>query len=202
VVGISFSVRTAPTTPDPADTVVTTHDEVTRYLAAHVPAPVRRRGTAGFYPHRRVYPVRRIHRTLHLGGFWANLAAVRERPAQRHYKRRIPARSQRTATAQSGVPRAVGRRRSDRWNFHASLREQFNYSRYPLGRHQIKPRMWHPDYARNVYLTPDFGAYASTDRAAMPGVDPDLVLETGTFSKHSSVIAPIATIPILAVRIT
>src|SRR6476646_8829793 len=41
VVGISVSVRTAPTTPDPADTVVTTQDEVTRYLAAHVPAPVR-----------------------------------------------------------------------------------------------------------------------------------------------------------------
>ena len=36
------------------------------------------------------------------------------------------------------------------WNFHASLREQFNYSSYPLGRHQIKLRMWHPDYARNV----------------------------------------------------
>src|SRR6476469_7994106 len=41
VVGISVSVRTAPTTPDPADTVVTTQDDVTRYLAAHVPAPVR-----------------------------------------------------------------------------------------------------------------------------------------------------------------
>ena len=41
IVGISVSVRTAPTTPDPADTVVTTQDEVTRYLAAHVPAPVR-----------------------------------------------------------------------------------------------------------------------------------------------------------------
>jgi hypothetical protein len=58
-----------------------------------------------------------------------------------------------------------------------ALREQFNYSRYPLGRHQIKLRMWHPDYERNVYLTPDLGAYASTDRAAVPGVDPDLVLE-------------------------
>jgi hypothetical protein len=32
IVGISVSVRMAPTTPDPADTVVTTRDEVTRYL--------------------------------------------------------------------------------------------------------------------------------------------------------------------------
>ena len=39
--GILVSVRTAPTTPDSADTVLTTPDEVTRYLGAHVPAPVR-----------------------------------------------------------------------------------------------------------------------------------------------------------------
>jgi hypothetical protein len=37
--------------------------------------------------------------------------------------------------------------------------------------------MRHPDSERNVYLTPDLEAYASTDPAALPGVDPDLVLE-------------------------
>ena len=40
---------------------------------------------------------------------------------------------------------------------YAALREQFDFSRYPLGRHQIKLRMWHPDHERNVYLTPNFG---------------------------------------------
>ena len=35
------------------------------------------------------------------------------------------------------------------WTFHATLREQLNFARYPLGRHQIKLRMWHPDYKRS-----------------------------------------------------
>ena len=78
VVGISVSVRTAPTTPDPADTVVTTQDEVTRHLASGTcPSPGARRGTAGLYPHRLVYPVRRIHRTLTLevsGQIWQRYA--------------------------------------------------------------------------------------------------------------------------------
>jgi hypothetical protein len=63
------------------------------------------------------------------------------------------------------------------WSFQATLREQFDYSRYPLGRHQIWLRMWHPDYERNVYLAPDLGAYTALDPAALPGVDPNLVLE-------------------------
>ena len=63
------------------------------------------------------------------------------------------------------------------WSFHTTLREQFDYRKYPLGRHQIWLRMWHPDYERNVYLTPDLGAYTSLVPAALPGVDTDLVLE-------------------------
>jgi hypothetical protein len=38
LVGTWVGVYTAPPTPDPADTVVTTPDEVTRYLEAYVPA--------------------------------------------------------------------------------------------------------------------------------------------------------------------
>jgi hypothetical protein len=37
--GMWVSVYTAPSAPDPADTVMTTPEEVRRYLAAHVPAP-------------------------------------------------------------------------------------------------------------------------------------------------------------------
>jgi hypothetical protein len=57
VVGISVSVRMAPTTPDPADTVVTTRDEVTRYLAAHVPASVRGAEPPVFIPSRTIVPL-------------------------------------------------------------------------------------------------------------------------------------------------
>jgi hypothetical protein len=63
------------------------------------------------------------------------------------------------------------------WSFYGTLREQFDYRKYPLGRHQIWLRMRHPDYARNVYLTPDLEAYTSLVPAALPGVDTDLVLE-------------------------
>ena len=177
VVGISVSVRTAPTTPDPAVVTTQDQDEVTRYLAAHVPAPVRGAEPPVFIPTGLYIQSVEIHETLHLGisgQIWQRYANdlskditkgvflpdVEEQPTLKEvYRERL------------------GDEEVTAWNFHASLREQFNYSRYPLGRHQIKLRMWHPDYARNVYLTPDFGAYASTDRAAMPGVDPDLVLE-------------------------
>ena len=63
------------------------------------------------------------------------------------------------------------------WTFHATLREPFDYSRYPMGHHQIQLRMWHPDFERNVYLTPDFEAYVSIDPATLPGLDEDLMLE-------------------------
>ncbi len=63
------------------------------------------------------------------------------------------------------------------WTFHATLREPFDYSRYPMGHHQIQLKMWHPDFERNVYLTPDLDAYVSTDPADVPGLDEDLMLE-------------------------
>src|SRR5215213_3387100 len=37
--GLWVNVYTEPSAPDPADTVMTTPEEVRRYLAAHVPAP-------------------------------------------------------------------------------------------------------------------------------------------------------------------
>jgi hypothetical protein len=37
--------------------------------------------------------------------------------------------------------------------------------------------LWHTDFERNVYLEPDLGAYTSLDPAALPGLDPDFVLE-------------------------
>jgi hypothetical protein len=63
------------------------------------------------------------------------------------------------------------------WTFHASVREQFDYSRYPMGRHQIRLRMYHPDFENNVYLTPDLASYDHIDPASVPGVDPVMVLE-------------------------
>jgi hypothetical protein len=175
--GISVSVYTAPTRPDPADTVVSTPDEVTRYLGAHVPAPVHGAKPPVFIP-TGLY-IESIEfsgpYTVEVSGqIWQRYA--NDLPKDLTQGVFLP-----EAKVQPTLKEVYQEQRRNEevtgWTFHATLREQFDYSSYPLGRHQIKLRMWHPDYQRNVYLTPDLGAYASLDPAAMPGVDPALVLE-------------------------
>ena len=66
--GILVRVYTAPTTPDPADTVVTTPDEVTRFLdACSTPAAWCR--AAGFYPHRVVSRLSQLRGDCRAGQF-------------------------------------------------------------------------------------------------------------------------------------
>lgn len=63
------------------------------------------------------------------------------------------------------------------WSFKATLRQQFDYTRYPLDRQQIWVRMWHLDFERQVYLIPDVPSYSSLDVQGKPGLDSGLVLE-------------------------
>jgi len=63
------------------------------------------------------------------------------------------------------------------WSFKATMRQEFDYSKYPLDRQIIWFQMWHPDFERNVYLTPDFEGYSSLAPTILPGVDPDFVVE-------------------------
>ena len=63
------------------------------------------------------------------------------------------------------------------WSFKATMRQEFDYSKYPLDRQAIWFQMWHPDFERNVYLVPDFDGYPSLVPATLPGVDPDFVIE-------------------------
>lgn len=63
------------------------------------------------------------------------------------------------------------------WWFKATMRQEFDYSRYPLDRQKIWFQMWHPDFERDVYLTPDFAGYSSLVPASLPGVDQDFVVE-------------------------
>lgn len=175
--GILVSVDTAPTRPDAADTVVTTPDEVTRYLAAHVPAPVRGAEPPVFIPTGLYIEAVQFSGPYTLavsGQIWQRY--TNDLPKDLTKGVFLP-EAQEQPTLKEVYRKQLGNEELTGWTFHATLREQFNYSRYPLGRHQIKVRMWHPDYKRNVYLTPDLAAYASIDPAAVPGVDPDLVLE-------------------------
>ena len=61
------------------------------------------------------------------------------------------------------------------WYFDATLRQPFDYSRYPLDRHEVWLRMWHRDFDRNIVLTPDLGAYDSTREGDTFGVDFEIV---------------------------
>jgi hypothetical protein len=175
--GILVGVYTAPTTPDPADTVVTTPDEVTRYLDAHVSPPQRGAEPPVFIP-TGLY----IESVEFSGPYTVEVSGQIWQRYANHLPQDITkgvllpeAKEQQTLTEvyreRQGNDELIG------WSFYATLREQFDYRKYPLGRHQIWLRMRHPDYARNVYLTPDLEAYTSLVPAALPGVDTDLVLE-------------------------
>src|SRR6478736_1014877 len=160
-----------------ADTVVTTPDEVTRYLAAHVPAPVRGAEPPVFIP-TGLY-VQSVEfsgpYTVEVSGhIWQRYA--NDLPKDLTKGVFLP-EAKEQPTFKEVYHKQLNTEELTGWTFHATLRAQFDFARYPLGRHQIKLRMWHPDYNRNVYLTPDVAAYGSIYPAAVPGVDPNLVLE-------------------------
>ncbi len=73
------------------------------------------------------------------------------------------------------------------WAFKATMRQEFDYSKYPLDRQIIWFEMWHPDFERNAYLVPDFKGYPNLLPTALPGVDRDFVIENwGTKASYFS----------------
>lgn len=63
------------------------------------------------------------------------------------------------------------------WNFKTTLREQFDYSAYPLDRQLFWLRIWNVDFAQDAYAVPDVRGYTSLDPTVGPGLDSGLVLE-------------------------
>jgi hypothetical protein len=167
---------TAPPAPEPADAVMTTPDEVTRYLAALVPAPERGSEPPMFIP-TGLY----LESVQFNGPYSVKVAGY----IWQRYANNLPqdldkgvvmpeaeyARINEISREQQGNEELIG------WSFNATLREQFDYREYPLDRQQIWIQLWHKDFERNVYLAPDLRAYTSLGRATLPGVDKDLVLE-------------------------
>ena len=72
------------------------------------------------------------------------------------------------------------------WHFQATLRQTFDYSKYPFDNQQGWLRIWHQDFASNVILTPDLGAYDLMVPLSLPGleVSENMVLP-GWNIKHS-----------------
>ena len=71
------------------------------------------------------------------------------------------------------------------WNFQVTLRETFDYSKYPFDFQNLWLRIWHTDFQQNVVLTPDFAAYDSLGFEQKPGIEENLTLPgwdvAGTF---------------------
>jgi hypothetical protein len=57
-----------------------------------------------------------------------------------------------------------------RWSFKATLPQQLDYSRYPIGLHDVSIRLWHKQFAESLILIPDLGSYALVNPAAKPGL--------------------------------
>jgi hypothetical protein len=176
LIGTWVRVYTAPPAPEPADTVVTTPDEATRYLETLVPAP--EPGSeppvvipTGLYIESMQF--RGPYNVQVSGYVWQRYADDLPQDITKGVVMPGAERARITEVyrAQQGDEELVG------WSFEATLREEFNYDRYPLDRQQIWILLWHTDFERNVYLEPDLGAYASLDPAALSGVDTDFVLE-------------------------
>jgi len=69
------------------------------------------------------------------------------------------------------------------YNFKATLRQPFNYKRYPFDRQDIELRIWPKSFQQAILLTPDLDTLAETDPASLPGLDGSLVLGGWTAKK-------------------
>ena len=178
---------TASPDPAPADTVVSTQEEVKRYLAALMPAPEPGSEPPVFIP-TGLY----IESIQFKGPYSVQLSGyVWQRYANDLPKGLVPkgdvagfvmpeaqyARFFKVYQAHQGNEELIG------WSFFATLREQFDYKDYPLDRQQIWIELWHSDFERKVYLAPDLGGYTSLNPAALPALDKDLVLEDWDFQE-------------------
>ena len=62
------------------------------------------------------------------------------------------------------------------WYLFANLRQEFDYSLYPLDTQDVWLRMWHQDFRDNVILVPELSAYSLLDPQQLPGVQQGFVL--------------------------
>jgi hypothetical protein len=62
------------------------------------------------------------------------------------------------------------------WRFKTTLRQEFDYSRYPFDREDVWIRIWNNASSGGV-LVPDFDSYDSLNPESLPGLERSLVLE-------------------------
>jgi hypothetical protein len=62
------------------------------------------------------------------------------------------------------------------WYFEATLRQSFDYAKYPLDHKTVWIRLWPKDFGRDVILVPDLASYDSTRPGDTFGIDAGIVL--------------------------
>ncbi len=68
----------------------------------------------------------------------------------------------------------TGKEETIGWYFEATIRETFDYSKYPFDRPNIWIWLKHKDVTQNVVLVPDLAAYKFITPYSMPGLQEDL----------------------------
>lgn len=61
------------------------------------------------------------------------------------------------------------------WYFDVTVRQTFDYAKYPLDRQDVWLRLWPLDFDKDVVLVPDLGTYDKTGRGDRFGFDHDIV---------------------------
>lgn len=62
------------------------------------------------------------------------------------------------------------------WHFEATLRQKFDFSKYPFDRPAVNIWLKHSDFKNNVMLKPDLASYQFLSPAAHPGIESELAL--------------------------
>jgi hypothetical protein len=70
----------------------------------------------------------------------------------------------------------MGNKESVGWYFEVTLRQSFNYKKFPLDHKTVWIRMWPGDFLHRILLIPDYQAYRATDLNDTFGIDEDIVL--------------------------
>ena len=61
-----------------------------------------------------------------------------------------------------------------RWNFNATVHQNFEYSKYPFDSERVVIDLWHKEFTNNVILIPDLTSYKLMSPAAKPGLYEDM----------------------------
>lgn len=94
----------------------------------------------------------------------------------------------RELTVKEAYRRKIGKTETIGWYFEATIRQRFDYSRYPFDRPNIWIWLRPADFANNVVLIPDLAAYRFLAPASMPGLQEEVALPgykfLGAFFDH------------------